>query len=34
MQLQKCTIADDPLSLGDEKQTRTIYEHMLNNYKD
>lgn len=26
--------ADDPLSWGDEKQTRNIYEHMLNYYKD
>lgn len=24
--------ADDPLSWGDEEQTRKIYEHMLNNY--
>lgn len=26
--------ADDPLSWGDEEQTRDIYEHMLNYYKD
>ena len=26
--------ADDPLSWGDEEQTRSIYEHMLNYYKD
>ncbi len=26
--------ADDPLSWGDEEQTRNIYEHMLNYYKD
>ena len=26
--------ADDPLSWGDEKQTRNIYEHMLNYYND
>ncbi len=26
--------ADDPLSWGDEEQTRTIYEHMLSYYKD
>ena len=26
--------ADDPLSWGEEEQTRTIYEHMLNHYKD
>ena len=26
--------ADDPLSWGDEKQTRNIYEHMLSYYKD
>ena len=26
--------ADDPLSWGDEEQTRRIYEHMLNYYKD
>lgn len=26
--------ADDPLSSGDEKQTRNIYEKMLNYYKD
>lgn len=26
--------ADDPLSSGDEEQTRNIYEHMLNYYKD
>lgn len=26
--------ADDPLSWGDEKQTRSIYEHMLSYYKD
>ena len=26
--------ADDPLSWGDEEQTRSIYEHMLNHYKD
>ena len=26
--------ADDPLSWGDEKQSRNIYEHMLSYYKD
>ena len=26
--------ADDPLSWGDEEQTRSIYEHMLSYYKD
>ena len=26
--------ADDPLSWGDEKQTRNIYEHMLSYYRD
>lgn len=26
--------ADDPLSWGDEEQTRNIYEYMLNYYKD
>ena len=26
--------ADDPLSWGDEEQTRDIYEHMLSYYKD
>lgn len=26
--------ADDPLSWGDEEQTRNIYEHMLNYYKE
>lgn len=26
--------ADDPLSWGDEEQTRNIYEHMLSYYKD
>lgn len=26
--------ADEPLSWGDEKQTRNIYEHMLSYYKD
>lgn len=26
--------ADDPLSWGDEEQTRNIYEHMLNYYKN
>ncbi len=26
--------ADDPLSWGDEKQTRNIYEYMLNYYKN
>lgn len=26
--------ADDPLSWGDEEQTRNIYEHMLNYYND
>lgn len=26
--------ADDPLSWGDEDQTRNIYEHMLSYYKD
>lgn len=26
--------ADDPLSCGDEEQTRNIYEHILNYYKD
>lgn len=26
--------ADDPLSWGDEKQTRNIYEHMLSYYKN
>ena len=26
--------ADDPLSWGDEKQTRIIYEHMLSYYMD
>ena len=26
--------ADDPLSWGDEEQTRSIYEHMLNYYND
>lgn len=26
--------ADEPLSWGDEEQTRTIYEDMLNYYKD
>lgn len=26
--------ADDPLSWGDEKQTRSIYEHMFGYYKD
>ena len=26
--------ADDPLSWGDEEQTRKIYENMLNYYKD
>ena len=26
--------ADDPLSWGDEKQTRDIYEHMLSYYED
>lgn len=26
--------ADDPFSWGDEKQTRNIYEHMLDYYKD
>ncbi len=26
--------ADDPLSWGDEKQTRNIYMHMLNYYND
>lgn len=26
--------ADDPLSWGDEEQTRNIYEHMLDYYKD
>lgn len=26
--------ADDPLSWGDEEQTRRIYEHMLGCYKD
>ena len=26
--------ADEPLSWGDETQTRNIYEHMLNYYKD
>ncbi len=26
--------ADDPLSWGDEKQTRAIYEHMLGYYED
>lgn len=26
--------ADDPLSWGDEEQTRNIYEHILNYYKD
>lgn len=26
--------ADDPLSWGDEEQTRNIYEHMLNYYTD
>ena len=26
--------ADDPLSWGDEEQTRTIYEHMLSYYKN
>lgn len=26
--------ADDPLSWGDEAQTRNIYEHMLDYYKD
>lgn len=26
--------ADDPLSYGDEKQTRSIYEHIFNYYKD
>lgn len=25
--------ADDPLSWGDEKQTRELYEHMLNFYE-
>jgi len=26
--------ADEPLSWGDEEQSRTFYEHMLNYYKD
>ena len=26
--------ADDPLSWGDEKQTRNLYEHMLDYYKE
>lgn len=26
--------ADDPLSWGDEEQTRNLYEHMLSYYKD
>lgn len=26
--------ADDSLSWGDEEQTRNIYEHILNYYKD
>lgn len=26
--------ADDPLSWGDEKQTRDLYEHMLSYYED
>jgi hypothetical protein len=26
--------ADDPLSWGDEEQTRNIYEYMMNYYKD
>ena len=26
--------ADEPLSWGDEEQTRSIYEHMLNYYKE
>lgn len=26
--------ADDPLSWGDEEQTREIYEHMMNYYKN
>jgi len=26
--------ADEPLSWGDEEQTRNIYEHVLNYYKD